>query len=106
MQFVVIGRDGKDAQALDRRMAVRDKHLALGDVLRERGWLLYAAALLDESGTQKMVGSVMIFDVPSRKELDEWLKDEPYVVGKVWEDIEVSQCKVGPSFMPAAAQKA
>lgn len=103
MQFVVIGRDGKDAQALNRRMAARENHLAAGDVLRERGWLLYAAALMDE--TEKMVGSVMIFDVPSRKELDEWLKEEPYVTGKVWQDIEVSICKVGPSFLPAAARK-
>jgi len=103
MQFVVIGRDGTDAQALERRLAVREKHLANGKVMQDRGWLLYAAALMDES--EKMVGSVMIFDVPARKDLDEWLKEEPYVTGKVWQEIEVSLCKIGPTFVPAASPK-
>lgn len=55
------------------------------------------AALLDEKG--QMFGSVMILDYPSRKELDGWLRIEPYLVNKVWEKIEIKPCKVGPSFM-------
>lgn len=96
MQFLVIGHDGKDADAIHRRMAAREAHIRLGDQMRDRGELLYAVAILDES--QKMIGSVLIVDLSSRKELDEWLKVEPYVAGKVWERIEIQPCRVGPSF--------
>jgi uncharacterized protein YciI len=42
----------------------------------------------------------MVMDFPSRAELDEWLKVEPYVVGKVWERVEVFKAKVPPIFLP------
>jgi uncharacterized protein YciI len=96
MQYVVTGYDGTDAKALDRRMAARAAHLEGADKLKESGKLLYAAALLDDAG--KMAGSVMICDFATRGALDAWLAVEPYVVGKVWEKIEVRACKVGPSF--------
>lgn len=96
MQFLVIGTDGTDADALNRRLAVRESHIALGDKLRDAGKLLYAVALLDDE--EKMVGSVLIYDMASRNELDEQLRTEPYVTGKVWQNVEVRRCKVGPSF--------
>lgn len=96
MQFLVIGRDGTDSQALERRMAARPAHIALGDKMRDDGRLLYAAAICDAG--DKMIGSAMIMQFDSRADLDKWLKEEPYVVGKVWEKIEVEPCKVGPSF--------
>ena len=55
-----------------------------------------AAALLDDDG--KMIGSVMIFDVDSREELDALLENEPYVTGNVWQDIEIKACKKAPGF--------
>lgn len=94
MQFIVIARDYKDG--LQKRLEVREKHIALGDKMVGEGNALYGAALLNEKGD--MNGSVYILDFPSRKELDEYLKTEPYVIGKVWENIEVIPCKVGPSF--------
>lgn len=97
MQFLVLGYDGTDDQAISRRMAVRDDHIALGDKMRDAGTMLYGAAILDDGG--KMIGSVLICDFPSRVELDEWLTIEPYVTGRVWERIEVQPCKVGPSFV-------
>jgi len=33
MQFTIIGLDGKDEKALERRLAVRDAHIALGEEL-------------------------------------------------------------------------
>ncbi len=96
MQFLVIGYDGKDSQALERRLAVREDHLAMGDKMRDAGTMLYGAAILDEEG--KMVGSAIICDFKSRKELDEWLEIEPYVTGNVWQEIKIENCRVGPSF--------
>jgi uncharacterized protein YciI len=97
MQFIVIARDYKDKDTLNRRMKVREDHIALGDQMVSKGRALYGVALLDDKGT--MNGSVYIVDFPTRKELDKWIKIEPYVVGKVWEKIEIIPCKVGPSFV-------
>src|SRR4051812_38692256 len=94
MQFIVVAHDYKDA--LERRLAVRAAHVKLGDTLKAEGKHLYGVVLLDDDA--KMRGSVLIVDFPSREELDDWLKIEPYVTGKVWEKIEVIPCKVGPSF--------
>jgi uncharacterized protein YciI len=96
MRFIVIGRDGTDAGALERRMAARDAHLKLGDEQKAKGNLLMAVAIQNDKGD--MNGSVMLVDYASRAELDEWLKTEPYVTGKVWEKIEIVPGKVGPSF--------
>lgn len=57
MQFLVCGYDGDDAEALDRRLAVRDA-------------------------------------------FDRWLDLEPYVVGDVWRRIDITACRVGPSYLP------
>jgi uncharacterized protein YciI len=97
MQFVLICRDGADDKALDRRLAARAAHIAMGDEAVKRNEQLVGAAMLNDAGA--MCGSVMIVDFPSRKELDDWLKVEPYVIGGVWKDIEIIPCKIGPSFM-------
>ncbi len=94
MQFLVIGKDYPNQ--LSRRLSVRDEHVRQGDALKVAGKYHMGVALLDENG--EMCGSVMVMDFPSRKELDEWLKTEPYVVSKVWETIEIIPCKIGPSF--------
>lgn len=96
MQFLVLGYDGKDKEALNRRLAVRDAHIQLGDKLRDEGKMLYGVAMLDEKGT--MIGSALICEFDSRKELNEWLEVEPYLTGKVWKRVDVIPCKVGPSF--------
>jgi len=97
MQFLVMGYDGTDDKALDRRLAARNDHMKLVESMKSEGKHLFAAALLDES--EKMIGSVLIVDFPTREDLDSWLKIEPYVVGDVWKTIEVKPCKVPPMFM-------
>jgi len=95
MQFIVTGYDGRDEGALARRLAAREGHLAMAKEMVESGKWLYAAAVLNDEG--KMCGSVIICDFPSREELEsEWLAKEPYVLGKVWEKIDVSRAQVAP----------
>jgi len=95
MQFIVTGYDGKDKDALDRRMAAREAHLAMAGEMVEKGKWLYAAAILNEDG--KMAGSVIICDFDSRQALEkDWLEKEPYVLGKVWEKIDISRAQVAP----------
>ncbi len=96
MQFVVIARDATDEDALQRRMAAREAHIALSEEALGRGEQILGAAMFDDDG--RMCGSVMVVDFPSREAVDEWLKVEPYVTGNVWGDIEVIPCNIGPSF--------
>ncbi|MEL7624569.1 MAG: YciI family protein [Clostridiales bacterium] len=96
MQFLVLGYDGKDEQALERRMRVRDQHLAGAEKMFKDKTLLYAAAMVDEKN--EMIGSMMVVDFPSKEAMEkEWLAKEPYIEGKVWETIEIKPCKV-PGF--------
>lgn len=97
MQFLVTGYDGTDEKAMERRMAAREEHMKMVDTMKTKGHHLYAAALLDDN--EKMIGSVLIVDFPSREALDQWLKVEPYVAGDVWRQLEVKPCKVPPMFL-------
>ena len=98
MQFLVIGHDGTDDQALSRRMTAREAHLAGVVKMKEEGKAIFGTAILDDQGN--MIGSVMVMDFPSREELDTWLNIEPYVKGGVWLRIEVLPTQVPPIFMP------
>jgi uncharacterized protein YciI len=96
MQFLVIGYDGKDDHALERRLAVREAHLEMAKENFDKGAWLFAAAILDDGG--KMAGSVIICDYPDREALhSQWLDDEPYVKGNVWKSIEIKRAQV-PAF--------
>lgn len=96
MQFIVTGYDGTDEGALERRLAVREEHLKLAKSMADEGKLLYAMAIVDEN--EKMIGSVMVMEVPTRENLDEYLKTEPYIIGNVWQKIDIKSCKVAPIF--------
>ena len=88
MQFLVLGYDGKDAEALERRMAVREQHLAGSERMYAEGRWQDSGALLDDEGT--MIGSFIVCDYASRETLEsQWLNHEPYVTGGVWKRIEI-----------------
>ncbi|MGG3928216.1 YciI family protein [Metabacillus fastidiosus] len=96
MQYIVTAYDGTDEKSTDRRLAVREEHLKSVERRFKEGQHLYGAAMLNDEG--KMIGSMMVVDYPSREELDNWLKVEPYVTGNVWQKIEIKQCKVASIF--------
>jgi uncharacterized protein YciI len=97
MQFIVSGYDGTDEGALDRRMAAREAHLAMAKQMVEAKKWRYAAAILNEA--DKMTGSLIICEFDSKEAMEsEWLDKEPYVLGKVWEKIEITRAQVPPLF--------
>jgi len=87
MQFVIIGLDGTDSAATERRAKARQAHINLGDELRQSGNMWYGAALLHDDGTMK--GSMILVDFESEEELQAWLDKEPYVVGDVWRNVAI-----------------
>lgn len=94
MQYVILGYDAKDADALNRRMSVREDHLQLAKENHNKGSLLFASGLLNEQ--DQMIGSNMIMEFETKFELDEYLRNEPYIKGNVWEKVKVYPAKVAP----------
>ena len=90
MQYLVLGYDGEDDGAKERRMKARPDHIAMGDKLLKSGNLWYGAAMTDDNGN--MVGSIYMVDFPDRAALDNWLEEEPYMIGGVWVKTKIIKC--------------
>ena len=90
MQFLVTAYDFKEEGTVEKRYFVRDSHLKFLNGLIDQKKCLYAAKLEDDN--KKPVGSVMIFEYPTKAELEAILAEEPYTLNKVWEKIEVVNC--------------
>ena len=88
MQFVVKAYDGEGM--LEKRMEVRPRHLE--GMKRLLDHIICAGGLLDEEG--KMKGSLMVMEYESRKDLDDYLENEPYVLEHVWEKVEIEPINV------------
>lgn len=99
MGFVLIGHDGTDAGAADRRAAARAPHLASIRRNAEAGRLLMSGPRLRPDGTA--AGSLQFFAVPARADMDAYLADEPFVAQGVWERVEVLPFRIAPlPWMP------
>lgn len=94
MQFVVTAYDYTDDDAITRRLANRDKHLADVKTMIKAGTFLSGGAILDENN--KMIGSTVHVQFNSREQLDAWIKNDPYTTGKVWEKIDIKEVKLVP----------
>ena len=92
LQFVIIARDGIDVDATQRRLAVRPAHLDGARKLKATNNFIVGGAMLNEDG--QMNGSVMLVQFDTEEEMKQWLENEPYVTGKVWETIEIRRFKV------------
>jgi hypothetical protein len=47
-----------------------------------------------------MIGSMIMCEFGSRAELEkQWLESEPYVLGKVWERIDIQRARVPKNLM-------
>lgn len=88
MQFIIKAYDGEGM--LEKRLDVRPRHLEGMNKLSDH--IICAGGLLDEEG--KMKGSALIMEFDSRQELDEYIKNEPYVLEGVWEKIDIDTMNV------------
>ncbi len=94
MQFVVTALDYTDADALQRRLANREAHVAGARRLMAEKRFLSGGAILDDAG--RMIGSTLHVDFPDRASLEQYLQQDPYVSGKVWETIEIRPVRLLP----------
>lgn len=84
--------DGKDENALERRMNSRPAHFDNARKMKANGNFITGGAMLDQAG--KMIGSTMLVQFDSPEELQQWLDIEPYITGKVWEKIDIHPFRV------------
>ncbi|ORY98868.1 hypothetical protein BCR43DRAFT_488306 [Syncephalastrum racemosum] len=87
-QFLVVIRDFKDPECIQRRMAARPKHLEMAQNSHP-DYIVCGGAIFDSHETRKMVGSAMICQAESEDELRQKIAQDPYVLGKVWESWDV-----------------
>lgn len=87
MHYVIHAYDHTDADALDRRMAVRPAHLDYVRELKEKNQFILGGALLNPDG--QMIGSMLLLNLETEDQLNEYLKTDPYIVQKVWDKIDV-----------------
>ena len=92
MYFVIIAHDGTDPGALDRRMAVRQQHLANILKVKEKGSVISAGGITNEA--KQLIGSFLVMEFASRELLDEYLATEPYITAGVWQDIRIEPCNL------------
>jgi uncharacterized protein YciI len=88
MQYLLVAYDSSDPNANDRRMKCRPEHLEKIAIIKKEGKFICGGAILDES--DRMIGSMIIYEVDNRKELDRLLQDEPYIYNKIWEKIDIN----------------
>jgi len=87
MLFMVIAKDGTDAEAPARRQAVREQHLANVQPNVEAGILQVGGAIMDDDGN--MIGSALIAEAASKEELMEFLNNDIYSKAGVWQSFEI-----------------
>ncbi|WKN45031.1 YciI family protein [Tunicatimonas pelagia] len=92
MEFLLIAYDGTDEAALERRMSIREEHLAYARKLYQSGKLIKGGAFLNEDG--KMVGSTIIYQADAEAEVQEIIANDPYKINGVWVDIDVKAIRL------------
>ena len=87
MLFLVIAKDGTDADAPARRQRVRDAHLEGARSLAASGVLQVGGALLDPDGG--MIGSALVVEAEDESALRSTLEADVYHRAEVWQSFEI-----------------
>ncbi|HIF9061590.1 YciI family protein [Photobacterium damselae] len=95
MWYVIFSQDVENS--LERRMSVREKHLARLKDLQNEGRLLVAGpmpAIDDENpGEAGFTGSTVIADFASLEDAQAWADTDPYIDAGVYEKVIVKPFK-------------
>ena len=104
MNYVLIAYDHSDDEAFNRRNACRAEHIANVTHLEEEGKIIYAMAMLDGD---KIVGSIVSFEVESEDEVTAYVAKDPYTHNQVWDPkrIEIKACLIPEMFKPTRNPK-
>ncbi|MFD2933243.1 YciI family protein [Spirosoma flavum] len=87
MKYIIHAYDHTDADALTRRMATRPDHLNYVHQLKENNQFILGGALLNPDGD--MIGSMLILNLETDDQLQDYLQTDPYIVQGVWDKVDV-----------------
>ncbi|OAN13675.1 hypothetical protein A3K86_13955 [Photobacterium jeanii] len=95
MWYVIFSQDVENS--LERRMSVREKHLARLKELQEQGRLLVAgpnpAIDSENPGEAGFTGSTVIAEFNSLEEAKQWADADPYIDAGVYQNVIVKPFK-------------
>ncbi|MCY7420958.1 MAG: YciI family protein [Chitinophagaceae bacterium] len=86
-QYLVLAKDEKDENALQRRLSVRPNHLDRMQLEKAKGIFILGGATLDENGA--MNGSMLVIETADIQAARNWIREDPYITGKVWGTVEI-----------------
>ncbi len=86
-QFLILAIDYTDPDALKRRLSVREEHLKRMRREKAEGHFITGGAKLNEEN--KMCGSMLVVQLENIETVKQWLQEDPYITGKVWEHVEI-----------------
>ncbi len=98
MHYIITAFDKENS--LDLRMSVRPDHLAYA---AEKGITVLAGPLLTEGDDPKPKGSMIIVEVDSREEAEDFAKNDPYNKAGLFDKVTVRRWMgaIGP-WLPAS----
>ncbi|WP_318502268.1 YciI family protein [Photobacterium leiognathi] len=95
MWYVIFSQDVENS--LERRMSVREKHLARLKDLQEQGRLLVAGPMpaidSDNPGEAGFTGSTVIAEFDSLEQAQQWADADPYIDADVYANVIVKPFK-------------
>ncbi|KLV09068.1 BolA family transcriptional regulator [Photobacterium aquae] len=95
MWYVIFSQDVENS--LERRMSVREKHLARLQELQEQGRLLVAGPMpaidSDNPGEAGFTGSTVIAEFDSLTDAQRWADADPYIDAGVYQNVIVKPFK-------------
>jgi uncharacterized protein YciI len=95
MWYVIFSQDVDNS--LEKRLSVREQHLARLQALQDEGRLLTAGPMpaidSDNPGQAGFTGSTVIADFPSLQEAQAWADVDPYIDAGVYEKVIVKPFK-------------
>ena len=95
MWYVIFSQDVENS--LERRMSVREKHLARLKDLQEQGRLLVAGPMpaidSENPGDAGFTGSTVIAEFASLEQAQQWADADPYIDAGVYDNVIVKPFK-------------
>lgn len=95
MWYVIFSQDVEES--LQKRLSVREQHLARLQTLQDEGRLLTAGPMpaidSENPGEAGFTGSTVIADFPSLEEATAWADADPYIAAGVYEKVIVKPFK-------------
>lgn len=89
MQFIITAYDFTDEDAINRRLANREAHLAGLERMTKEGTFLSGGAILNKEG--KMIGSSAHVEFPCISDVKSWIATDPYTIGEVWDNVQICE---------------